>query len=112
MALRIHSVVTSYESGHGPALAQWDGRAARAPEFERFKLALEGIRPGTGSFVVLELFPVSLLVLFGFWVGCSRWAFGHRPVAWRRTVVLAALVALAQTILLYPAVDAFTSITN
>lgn len=62
--------------------------------------------------MALELLPVSLLVMFGFWVGCSRWAFGHRLVAWRRTFVLASLAVLTQTILLYPAIDAFTLITN
>lgn len=112
MALRIHSLVVSYESGHGPALAQWEGRAARAPEFESFKMALEAIRPGTGSFVMLELFPVSLLVLFGLWVGCSRWALAHRPRAWRRTFVTAGVVMAAQAVLLYPAIDAYSRITN
>lgn len=112
VSLRIHSLISAYESAHGPALAQWEGRAPRAPELDQLVLSLEGIKTGTVTFVALELFPVSLLVLFGFWVGCSRWALAHRPVAWRRTFVLASLVVLAQAILLHPAVDAFTSITN
>ena len=84
----------------------------RAPQFEQLKLSLEVIGLGSGAALVLGLFPISLLVVFGFWVGCSRWAIGHRPVAWRRTFVAAALVVLAQTVLLYPAIDAYTSITN
>lgn len=112
VSLRIHSLISAYESAHGPALAQWEGRAPRAPELDQLVRSLEGIKTGTGTFVALELFPVALLVLFGFWVGCSRWAFGHRLVAWRRTFVLASLAVLAQTILLYPAIDAFTWITN
>ncbi len=112
VSLRIHSLISAYESAHGPALAQWEGRVARAPELERLTLSLEGIKVGSAPLMVLDLFPVSLVVVFGFWVGCSRWAFGHRPVAWRRTFVAAAVVVLAQTILLYPAVDTFTTITN
>lgn len=110
--LRIHSLISGYESAHGPALAQWEGRVPRAPELDQLVRSLEGIETGAGTFVALELFPVALLVLFGFWVACSQWALAHRPVVWRRTFVLASLVVLAQAILLYPAVDAFTSITN
>lgn len=112
VSLRIHSLISAYESAHGPALAQWEGRAPRAPELEQLKLSLEAVKMGSGALLTLELFPVSLLVLFGFWVGCSRWALARRPTAWRRTFVLASLVVLAQAILLYPAVDAFTWITN
>ncbi len=111
-ALRIHSLISSYESAHGPALAQFEGHSPRAPQFEQLKLSLEAIDLGPGSALVLGLFPVTLLVLFGFWLGCSRWALAHRLVAWRRIFVAAALVVLAEVILLYPSIDAFTSITN
>ncbi len=111
-ALRIHSLISTYESAHGPALAQFEGRSPRAPQFEQLKLSLEAIDLGPGAALVVWLFPISVLILFGFWVGCSRWALGHRPTAWRRTFVAAALVVLAEAILLYPSIDAFTSITN
>ena len=112
ISLRIHSVVSAYESAYGPALAQWEGRAPRAPELDQLSRSLEAIKMDSGALLTLGLFPISLLVLFGFWVGCSRWALAHRPVAWRRTFVLAALVVAAQVILLYPTIDAFTWITN
>jgi len=75
------------------------------------RLKLEGIAAHGDGGIVLG-YPISTLILFRFWTGFSQWALAHRPVAWRRTFALAALVVLAQAILLYPEVDAYNWITN
>jgi hypothetical protein len=111
-ALRIHSLVSEYGRAQGDALDQWEGRLVRGPGFEQLRLSLEGIETGDGWYLFLIMFPVSLLALYGLWVGCSRWALGHRTLAWRRTALVAAAIVVAQTILLYPEIHAYTSITD
>lgn len=112
VGLRIHSLVSGYEAAHGDAAGQWEGRLPRAPELDQLKRSLEAIHASAGSYVFLTLFPVSLIVLYGFWIGCSRWALGHRPMAWRGTFLAATAVILSQAILLTPAIGAYNSITN
>ncbi len=112
VGLRIDSQVSAYEASHGDAAAQWEGRLPRAPELDQLKWSLEAIHASTWSYVFLTMFPVSLIVLYGAWVGCSRWALGHRPVAWRRTFLAATALVVAQAVLLTHSIGAFTSITD
>lgn len=112
VGLRIHSLVSGFERAHGDAAAQWEGRLPRAPQLDQLSRSLEAIRASAGLDVFLTLFPVSLLVVYGAWVGCSRWALRHRPAAWRCTFLVATAVVIAQAILLTPAIGAYGSITN
>lgn len=112
-ALHVHSLISRYEHVHGDSLDQWEGRAIRPPEFEQLRLSLEGIKAGSNWYLLfLMMFPISLLVLYGFWLGCSRWAMGNRPVARRLTFWVTSPVVVIQVILLYPALDSYNWITN
>ncbi|MEZ5411887.1 MAG: hypothetical protein R2761_27885 [Acidimicrobiales bacterium] len=112
-ALRVYALISSYEDVHGDSLDQWEGRAVRPPEFEQLRLSLEGIKEGSSVYLLfLMMFPLSLLALYGFWLGCAKWALGHRRVAWRSTFWVASAVVVVQAILLFPKIDSYNWITN
>ena len=107
VAFQVHSMIADFEFAHGDVVDQWQGRVVRAPEFERLMVSLEAIDIGAGSYVYLGMFPISLVVLFGFWVGCSRWALRSRPATWRITFIVAFAIAVSQAVLLFPEISAY-----
>lgn len=117
-ALRVRSLVTAYESAHGSAGHAWRSAAGSRPtEFDQLRLTLDSMvaHPGwTGGVGLLYflMFPVSLVVAYGCWLGISRLALRDRPVARRNVMVAGAAVVVLQLVFLTHPMIVFNDLTG